>query len=277
MSKQLFRAIAYTACCWGLVYGALWLSARQQVHCVFIADDASQYQPHRDLLTALHEAAAALHIPISIRMVAPQRLERGDDRAQRLLDTADGVVMPSGFNGRGLAGKLVAARWARENSIPYMGVCMGMQVLLIEAARNLAGLPEANSVEFDPNTRVPLIAQMDEDGEVGRVSSSLRQGYYPCTVEQGTLAYEAVATEEVEGFHSHWFECNVHLFPALEAVGVRAAGRCPEGGYVEIVELVDHPFMMGIQFHPEHDSSYEKPHPLIAAFVKKCDDRAKKH
>ena len=252
------------------MYGALWLSSRQQVHCLFVADDAATYQPHHDLLTALHETAAAKSVSLAVRVVAPQRFEQSEARTLRLLSGMHGVVMPSGFHGRGLTGKLRVARWAREQRIPYMGICLGMQVLLIEAARNLLGFATANSVEFDAETSAPIVAQMEEGGMVVRERTSLRQGYCPCEVTPGSQAYEALGKEEVDGFHSHWFECNLQFVPALEAAGVRVAGRCPEGGYAEIVEIVNHPYMLGIQFHPEHDSTFAEPHPLIARFVSKC-------
>ena len=177
-----------------------------------------------------------------------------------------GIVVPGGFGPRGIEGKIAAARFARENAIPYLGLCLGLQVAVIEFARAVLGA-QANSTELDPDTSLPVIDQMESQRGVTRKGGTMRLGAYPCALEPGTLAAAAYGESLVHERHRHRWEVNDRYKDALAAHGFRVSGVWPEGGLAEIMERTDHPFFLGSQFHPEFKSRPNRPHPLFAAFV----------
>ena len=177
-----------------------------------------------------------------------------------------------------MEGKINAARYARENKIPYLGICLGMQVALIEYARNMAGLKNANSTEFDLGTDQPVVALISEwqnhDGQVQQrdensdLGGTMRLGSYKCTIEEGTLAHKAYNATQVNERHRHRYEFNNEYKKQFVEAGLTLSGINPDGGLVEIIEIAKHPFFMGVQFHPEYKSTVENPHPLFVSFVK---------
>jgi CTP synthase len=184
----------------------------------------------------------------------------------RTLRTVSGVVVPGGFGARGTEGKVAAARWARENRIPYLGLCYGLHMAVIDVARNVLGLSGANSTEIDPNTPYPVIDLMPDQKGV-ELGGTMRLGLWPCRLEPGTKAAEAYAVPEVSERHRHRFEVNNSFRRRLAEVGFIASGASPDGQLAEIMELEDHPFFVGVQFHPEFRSRPTNPHPLFRDFI----------
>lgn len=178
-----------------------------------------------------------------------------------------GILVPGGFGDRGTEGKIFAARYARENKIPYFGLCMGMQVAVIEFARNVAGITEANSTEFNPETLEPVIDLMPEQKELIGKGGNMRLGGYACRLQKDTRASEAYGVSEVRERHRHRYEFNNTFLERLKDKGMVFSGINPERNLVEIVELKDHPWFVGVQFHPEFQSKPNKAHPLFAAFI----------
>ena len=160
-----------------------------------------------------------------------------------------------------------AARYARENEIPYLGLCLGMQLMVIEVARNKAGMDVAHSSEFDPETPNPVIDFMPDQRDVKELGGTMRLGVYPCTLEEGTLAHQAYKKPNVLERHRHRFELNNDYREVLETGGLRFSGLSPDQRLVEIAELTEHPFMVGTQFHPEFRSRPDRPHPLFSGFM----------
>jgi CTP synthase len=183
------------------------------------------------------------------------------------LEGLDGILVPGGFGDRGTEGKIMAARYAREKKVPYFGLCLGMQIAVIEFARAVAGLPLANSTEFDPATPDPVIDLMAEQKGLTTKGANMRLGTYACALKPGTLAAQAYQAEEVRERHRHRYEFNNHYMGLLEEKGMVFSGMNPERSLVEIVEIKDHPWFLAVQSHPEFQSKPNKAHPLFAAFI----------
>jgi CTP synthase len=220
---------------------------------------------------ALHHAAIHQGCDVDIKWVSSEQLERG--RALDQLEQVDGIVVPGGFGYRGIEGKVVAARFARENKVPYLGLCLGMQVMVIELARHVFNSDEPNSTEFDMNTKYPIIDLMPEQRDIADVGGTMRLGIYPCRLVEDTKAYAAYGEALAFERHRHRFEFNNLYRRDLEEAGAVFSGLSPNGRLVEIVELCDHPFMLGSQFHPEFRSRPTRPHPLFNAFIQVVRER----
>ncbi len=211
---------------------------------------------------------AAIHLDndAQIKWIHSGDLEKG--RASNALLELDGILVPGGFGYRGIEGKIAAARFARENSVPYLGLCLGMQVMCIEFARNVLGLEDANSSEFDVSTAHPVIDLMLEQRAITDMGGTMRLGEYPCELMPGSLAANAYQRSAVNERHRHRFEFNNDYRDHFDRRGVCFSGLSPDGVLVEIAELQDHPFMLGCQFHPEFLSRPNRPHPLFSTFVR---------
>ncbi|GAB7387868.1 CTP synthase [Bacillaceae bacterium] len=183
----------------------------------------------------------------------------------------DGILVPGGFGDRGVEGKIAAARYARENRIPYLGICLGMQVAVIEFARNVLGLEGANSSEIDRHTPHPVIDLLPEQKEIEDLGGTMRLGLYPCKMEEGSLAYEAYGGPLAYERHRHRYEFNNRYREQMKAAGMRISGTSLDGRLVEIIELVDHPWFVATQFHPEFTSRPNRPQPLFREFIKACN------
>ena len=202
---------------------------------------------------------------VEIHWIHSGELEKGKRLAE--LEELDGIIVPGGFGYRGIEGKIIAARYARENKIPYLGLCLGMQVMCIEYARNALGLDDANSTEFDVTTPHPVIDLMLEQRAIADLGGTMRLGEYPCVLSPNSLASQAYGTGEIMERHRHRFEFNNDYRDLFSANGVCFSGKSPDGILVEMTELQDHPFMLGCQFHPEFLSRPNRPHPLFSALI----------
>ena len=215
---------------------------------------------------ALKHAALALGVDLDLKWIHSVDLEKGS--VPEILSGADGIIVPGGFGSRGIEGKINAVRFARLNAIPYFGLCLGMQLQVVEFAREILTNEKANSAEFDQSTPHPVIDLMPDQKEITDLGGTMRLGLYPCQLQRGTIARNAYGVELVQERHRHRFELNNRYRPQLEANGLICSGLSPDGKLVEIVELKGHPFMVGTQFHPEFLSRPTKPHPLFIQFVR---------
>ncbi len=236
-----------------------------------IAKYVGSNDPYISVVEAIRAAGYHVGRKIEIIVVEAEALEKGpyggDTPGWKQLKSLDGVVVPGGFDNRGIEGKILAVRWARENNIPYLGLCLGMQVMLIEIARSLGKLSDANSTEFNKSTGAPVVALLQEQQTVTRKGASMRLGAYPCSIKPGTTAAAAYKQAIVEERHRHRYEVNNVYREVFEKVGVTFSGVYQDKNLVEIAELNEHPFMLGSQFHPEFLSTPLKPHPLFKAFL----------
>jgi len=220
---------------------------------------------YKSLKEALLHGGLAHDARVNITWIEAERLEWPQAIAQ--LETFDGILVPGGFGKRGIEGMLVAIRYARECKVPYFGICLGMQTMVIEFARNVCGLAEANSSEFDPATPDRVIYKLRELKGVDELGGTMRLGAYPCVLVDGSFAREAYGTSEISERHRHRYEFNREYEDLLKQHGLRLTGQTPDGVYVEICELADHPWYLGCQFHPEFKSKPLEPHPLFRSFV----------
>ena len=209
---------------------------------------------------------------LDLRWIHAEDLETNS--AEHVIGDVDGVMLCPGFGDRGLEGKIQAVQYARERKIPYLGDCLGLQMMVVEFARNVAGLPEANTTEADPKTPFPVISLLSEQQQVHELGGTMRLGGYDCVLVPGTKSAAAYGTPTARERHRHRYEVNNALLPQLEQAGLVVAGRDSESGLVEIVELRDHPFMVGAQFHPEFTSRPNRPNALFRDFVGAACDRA---
>ena len=214
---------------------------------------------------SLFHAGTACGAQVDIRWVDSQHLT-----AENIADAlagCKGILVPGGFGDRGIEGMILAAQYARENCIPYLGICLGMQIAVIEFARHVAGWTDAHSAEFDSATAHPVIDLMPDQVGVTAKGGTMRLGKYPCVLTAGTRAQAAYGQSEIWERHRHRYECSNVFRPALEEAGLRIAGTSPDGRLVEMVELPEHPWYVGCQFHPEFKSRPDRPHPLFRGFV----------
>ncbi len=223
---------------------------------------------------ALRHAALNIGVELDIAWVHSAELEKG--RRWDEVKNADAILVPGGFGERGIEGKILAAQHARENNVPYLGLCLGMQLMCVEFARNVLGYEEANSTEFDQNTEYPVIDLMLEQRGITDMGGTMRLGLYPCDLQKGTLAAKSYNTDKVQERHRHRFEFNNKYRKAFEENGMVFSGVSPDNMLVEISELKDHPFMVASQFHPEFLSRPMRPHPLFVGFLKAAKERNKK-
>ena len=205
-------------------------------------------------------------VKVNIRWVDSETVTDGN--AAELLDGADGILVPGGFGSRGIEGKIAAVRWARESRVPFLGICLGMQMAVVEYARHGCGWADAHSSELDPATTHPVIDLMPDQRGVTAKGGTMRLGAYPCkVVSRGSRTYQAYGAEEISERHRHRYEFNNEYRDALTQAGLELAGLSPDGRLVEIVELPSHPWFVGVQFHPELKSRPNKAHPLFRAFI----------
>ena len=218
------------------------------------------------VIEALHHAGLDNKSKINIQWIAAEDVEKHGP--EQLLRAASGIVVPGGFGKRGLEGMIATANYARTTGIPYLGLCLGMQIMVVEYARNELGIKEATSLEIDSEAEHPVIALMPGQKELHSTGGTMRLGAYPCVLKEGTLVREAYQEETVTERHRHRYELNNEYRIQLEEAGLVASGISPDGSLVEVVEVYGHPFMIGSQFHPEFGSRPERPHPLFREFVK---------
>ena len=218
------------------------------------------------VVEALHHAGLHNDRKINLQWIAAEDIE--EHGAEQLLSSARGIVVPGGFGERGLEGMIAAANYARKSNLPYLGLCLGMQIMVVEYARNELGIADATSLEIDPEAANPVIAFMEGQEELHSTGGTMRLGVYPCVLKKGTRVREAYGEETVDERHRHRYEFNNEYRLQLEEAGLVASGTSPDGSLVEVTEVYGHPFMVGSQFHPEFGSRPERPHPLFREFIK---------
>ena len=227
---------------------------------------------YKSLREALMHGGLPHHMRTVIEWIEAEEIDSLQTAAGRLAHV-DGVLVPGGFGKRGIQGMIYAIQYAREQKVPFFGICLGMQCATIEYARNMAGLADANSTEFDPHTPHRVIYKLRELLGVDEMGGTMRLGAWPCRIEAASFARRAYGGLEISERHRHRYEFNRDYEERLTAAGLRITGRTPDGSYVEIVEVADHPWFLGCQFHPEFQSKPLGPHPLFAAFVGAASQR----
>jgi CTP synthase len=220
---------------------------------------------YKSLNEALVHGGIANSCRVQLKFIDSEKLET--EEVHPHLDNVDAILVPGGFGNRGIEGMIIAVRYARENRIPYFGICLGMQMAVVEYARNVCGLDKANSSEFDLQTTYPVIDLLPEQRGVKDKGASMRLGAWPCFVEQDSFAYEAYGQKEISERHRHRYEFNNDYKKVLTDKGLRITGVSPDGRLAEIVEVKDHPWFLGCQFHPEFKSQPTNPHPLFREFI----------
>ncbi len=238
---------------------------------VFYAD------AYKSLIEAIAHAGIHTDTKIEIEYIDAESFEQDFERYTQILKTVHAILVPGGFGDRGIEGKIKAAQWAREHKIPYLGICLGMQIAVIEMARHKAGLEKANSTEFNQDTPYPVIGLVTEwktaEGHIeirdksSDLGGTMRLGAQECILAEGSLAQKVYGKESIYERHRHRYEVNQHLLPRLEAVGLIVSGRSVDGSLVEMIELADHPWFVACQFHPEFTSTPRDGHPLFKQFI----------
>ncbi|MGQ9833257.1 MAG: CTP synthase [Candidatus Villigracilaceae bacterium] len=222
---------------------------------------------------ALKHAALANGVEVEIAWIHSADLEKG--KGLDMLKDVDGILVPGGFGSRGIEGKILAARFAREKKVPYLGLCLGMQVMCIEFARHVLGYEDANSSEFDRTSNYPVIDLMLDQRSISDMGGTMRLGLYPCVLQKGSKAAAAYGVSQVNERHRHRFEFNNKYRQEFEQAGMVFSGLSPDGKLVEIAEIEDHPYMLGSQFHPEFLSRPNRAHPLFIGLIKAAKEKAK--
>jgi len=220
---------------------------------------------YKSIIAAFEHAGMENDVRVELKWVNSEKLN--DKNVSKKLADMSGILVPGGFGERGIEGKLAAIRYARENKIPFFGICLGLQCAVIEYARNVLGKADANSTEFDPNTSNPVIHLMETQKSVKRMGGTMRLGSYPCKLRCGTKAHKAYGQLEISERHLHRYEFNNSYRLELEEAGMIISGLSPDGDLVEMIELKDHPWFVGCQFHPELKSRVKRAHPLFRDFV----------
>lgn len=218
------------------------------------------------VVEALKHAGYEFDADVDIKWIDSEKVN--DDNVAEILSDVEGVLIPGGFGDRGVEGKISAIRYARENKVPLLGICLGMQLASVEFARNVLGLKGANSSELDPDTPHPIIDLLPEQKEVEDLGGTLRLGVYPCKLKKGTKAYECYQQEIVYERHRHRYEFNNEYREEMENAGFVISGTSPDDRLVEIIEIKDHPFFIATQFHPEFVSRPTRPQPLFREFIR---------
>ncbi len=243
------------------------ISPKKQVKIAVVGKYIDLQDAYKSIYESLTHAAASQDCGIDLKLIDAERLQDGVDG--QLKDVA-GVLIPGGFGERGVEGKIKAARFAREQKLPFLGLCLGMQVATIEFARNVCGLERANSTEFDQNAEDPVICLLNEQREIRNKGASMRLGTWPTKISQGTLAEKIYGSSEVLERHRHRYEFNMKYRERMGEKGFLVSGTSPDGALAELIELRDHPYFLACQYHPEFQSKPNKPHPLFKGFIQAC-------
>jgi CTP synthase len=220
---------------------------------------------YKSIAEAFIHAGVANEIKVNVKWISS---ETAEDSIEESLAGLDGILVAPGFGERGIQGKINAVKYARENKIPFLGICLGMQCAVIEFARNVVGLKDAHSFEMNPETPYPVIDLMHSQKDVSEKGGTMRLGTYPCKIEKGTIAFKIYGKSLIQERHRHRYEFNNDYLDKFHQAGLVTSGINPDTNLVEIVELPNHPFFVGVQFHPEYKSTVEAPAPLFVQFIK---------
>jgi CTP synthase len=241
------------------------ISADRAVTIAVVGKYSELLDAYKSIHESLNHAGAAHSATVNILSVSAEDIEKSG--AHEILSAANGILVPGGFGSRGLEGKIMAIKYAREKKVPFFGICLGMQMAVIEFARNVLGLKDADSTEHCVDTKDPVIHLMEEQKEIINKGATMRLGAYPCTLEKGTLARKAYGKDQISERHRHRYEYNNEYRERFEKAGLVVCGESPDGMLVEMVEIHNHPWFVGVQFHPEFKSRPVDPHPLFRDFV----------
>ncbi|WP_422449028.1 CTP synthase [Thermoanaerobacterium sp. DL9XJH110] len=240
----------------------------RQVRIALVGKYVELHDAYLSVAEALCHGGIANDAKVDIKWVHSEDLEKKNVDIHSVFSDVDGILVPGGFGDRGIEGKIIAIKYARENGVPLFGICLGMQCSVIEFARNVCGLEGAHSTEFNPHTRHPVIDLMPEQKGIEAKGGTMRLGHYPCRLEPDTRTMAAYGRELIEERHRHRYEFNNEYRDILQKAGMVLSGLSPDGRLVEIIELKGHPWFVGTQFHPEFKSRPNRPHPLFRDFVK---------
>jgi len=243
------------------------VNPKKQVKIAVVGKYIDLQDAYKSIYESLTHAAASQDCGIDLKLIDAETLQDGIDG--QLKDVA-GVLIPGGFGERGVEGKIKAARFAREHKVPYLGLCLGMQVATIEFARNVCGLAHANSTEFDKDAADPVISLLEEQREIRNKGASMRLGTWPTRIERGTKAESIYGSNEALERHRHRYEFNMKYRDQMRDKGFTISGTSPDGALAELIELRDHPYFLACQYHPEFQSRPNNPHPLFKGFVQAC-------
>jgi CTP synthase len=221
---------------------------------------------YKSISEALIHAGASNGVKVNIEWIHSEKIDTNN--IADALKNLDGILVAPGFGSRGIEGKIEAIRYARENKVPFLGICLGMQCAVIEFARNVLGHTGAHTTEIDKDAAHPVISMMEEQKQILDYGGTMRLGAYPCELKDGSKVFEAYQQKRISERHRHRYEFNNDYLEAFEAAGMKATGINPESNLVEVVEIPEHPWFVGAQFHPEYKSTVDNPHPLFVAFVK---------
>ena len=226
---------------------------------------------YKSIIESFIHASAAVECKVNLVLLSSEEINDGNYSSK--LKLLDGIVVAPGFGERGFEGKIATVKYARENQIPFFGICLGMQVAVIEFARNVLKLDHANSTEMDPNTPHPVIALMEEQKKIDQMGGTMRLGSYACDLKKGSKSALAYGKTKIQERHRHRYEFNNDYLEQIESKGMMATGKNPKTGLVEIIELKNHPWFVGVQFHPEYKSTVLKPQPLFVEFIQAALDK----
>lgn len=246
------------------------LLERPKLRIALVGKYVELHDAYMSVREALNHAAVSLELDLDIDWIHSSDLEKGKN--YNLLQKADGIIVPGGFGSRGIEGKIMAARFARENKVPFFGLCLGMQLMVIEFGRFILNEETVNSSEFDHTTQYPVIDLMPDQQHITDLGGTMRLGLYPCHLQPDTISIDAYQTNCVDERHRHRFEFNNRFREIYEQNGMVFSGLSPDGKLVEIAELKDHPFMVATQFHPEFLSRPNRPHPLFVKFIQSANE-----
>ena len=238
---------------------------KQTVNVGLVGKYVELQDSYKSILEAFIHAGAANQTKVNVISIHSEYLD--ETNAAEQLQGLDGILVAPGFGGRGIEGKIETVRYARENNIPFFGICLGMQMAVIEYARTVLGLKDANSTEMNEETQHPVIALMEEQKNITDKGGTMRLGAWKCDLQEDSLAYKIYGKSQIQERHRHRYEYNNDFRKQLEAAGLSTSGVNPETGLVEIVELKNHPFFIGVQYHPEYKSTVANPHPIFVSFV----------
>lgn len=239
---------------------------KNQVKIALVGKYVELQDSYKSILEAFIHAGAANETKVNLVSVHSEYID-ANNVSDKLLGF-DGILVAPGFGGRGIEGKIETVRYARENKIPFFGICLGMQMAVIEFSRNVMGWHDANSTEMNPETSFPVIDLMDDQKDITQKGGTMRLGAWDCTLENNSLAFDIYGINTISERHRHRYEFNGRYLDALKKAGLKPSGINPKTGLVEVVEIEDHPFFIGVQYHPEYKSTVAKPHPIFVNFVK---------
>ena len=241
-------------------------SAQKHITIAVVGKYISLQDAYRSIYESLSHGGISNDVKVDFLKINPEDLEKLNPKD--VLKNVHGILVPGGFGERGIEGKIIAINYARTKGIPFFGICLGMQCAVIEFARNVLGLKDAHSTEFVPNTKNPVISLLEEQADIDRMGGTMRLGTYPCIIKKNTLAFSEYKQEKINERHRHRFEFTLRYRDELTKSGMTISGVSPDEKLVEIVEVHDHPWFVGVQYHPEFKSKPINPHPLFSGFIR---------